>query len=56
MISAAGIVRNADTRPELVIGDRTYVLRPIANLDSNLRDCPPEHRDALLDARLMLYP
>jgi len=32
-----------------------YQVTPVAMLDKALETCPPEHRDALLDARNYLY-
>ena len=32
-----------------------YLVTPIEQLDEVLTTCPPEHRDALLDARNYLY-
>lgn len=35
------------------VGAAEYLVWPIAALDANFATCPPHHRDALLDARLL---
>ncbi len=39
----------------LDVGDTSYPLHPLDALAASLATCPPEHRDALLDARLAVY-